>query len=110
MIRPQVWNPSGGGIPVTHPYVRRYWTALLGPGAIADLLRLATAAVRHRSLPRPVHLSQLARAGLVCCDGGVIMVRTRVPAVPGPLFARLPPDLRRELGQTYSAHRTVSTD
>lgn len=107
-IRPQVWNPTGGGIPVTHPYVRRYWTALLGPGAIADLLRLATAAVRHRSLPRPVHLSQLARAGLVCCEDGVVKVRTRVPAVPRPLFAGLPPDLRRELGPPYSVRSAVS--
>jgi hypothetical protein len=29
------------GYAMTHAYVRRYWVAALGPGAVADLLRLA---------------------------------------------------------------------
>lgn len=97
LVRPEVWRHAGGGIPVVDPYVRRYWTPVLGPGAIADLLRLATAAERRRSLPRPVYLSSLIRAGMVAIHDGAIRVRTRVPEVPRHLRHTLPPALRREL-------------
>lgn len=83
--------------PVTHPYVRRFWTAVLGPGAVADLLRLAAAARRGRSLRRPVHLPLLVAAGLV---GGVEPRRPEValtvPAVPATWLRRMPPALVRE--------------
>jgi hypothetical protein len=81
--------------------VRRFWTALIGPGAVADLLRLATAAQRGRSLLRPVHLPTLTRAGLVVYDGRQVLVRTTVPRLePGDL-RRLHPALREE-------HRTTT--
>jgi hypothetical protein len=76
--------------------VRRYWTAALGPGAVADLLRLAAAAEGGRSLPRPVHLDELVRNGLVCGAGHVVMVSARVPLLPRRLLRTLPPALRRE--------------
>jgi hypothetical protein len=95
-IVPEVWD-APGDYPWSHPYVRRYWTPVLGPGAVADLLRLATAATRGRSLPRPVHLEELARTGLVRQIGLAVVVRTSIPAVPTPLRRRLPPMLQREL-------------
>jgi hypothetical protein len=68
----------------------------MGPGAVADLLRLATAAARDRSLPRPVYLPTLMREGLARRNGDVLAVRTFVPLlVPGQV-ERLPPALRRE--------------
>ncbi len=98
-IRPTVWTApaTGPAFSVDHPYVRRFWVPILGPGAIADLLRLATAAARHRSLPLPRHLSTLARAGMVSLGAdGAVAVRTVIPPVPPPLRRRLPHHLRRE--------------
>lgn len=97
-VFPGVWqNHVDDGYPVTHPYVRRYWTPILGPGAVADLLRLATAAARDRPLPRPLHLPTLARVGFVGLSDGRLLVRSHVPAVPMMLSRGLPPRLRREL-------------
>jgi len=103
LIHPVVWAVGDGSdFPLDHPYVRRYWVPVLGPGAIADLLRLATAAARGRPLPRPRHLADLGRAGLVRTDSGatgaeVVMVRTGIPPVHAGWRRRLPPRLRREL-------------
>jgi len=89
-------DPTITTYPTNHPYVRRYWTATIGPGAVADLLRLATAATRGRSLRRPTHLHVLVRANLVHTKSGNIFVRTAVPEL-NPIHVRLlPPDLRRE--------------
>ncbi len=97
-VRPAIWDEHRDrGFAVTHPYVRRYWTPVLGPGAVADLLRLATAAARNRPLPRPIHLTELAKVGFVRMTHGALLVRTHVPAVPPALQRRLPPRLRREL-------------
>ncbi len=83
-------------VAVTDGYVRRFWTAVLGPGAVADLLRLAAAAEGGRSLPRPVHLDVLVRSGLVGGGtGSVVIVSDRVPLLPRHLLATLPPGLRR---------------
>lgn len=100
-VAPRLWHPANddGRFDPSDPYVRRYWTPLLGPGAVADLLRLATAARRGRSLPRPIHLSQLARVGLVRFHGAGVDVRARIPAVPTHHMGRLPPFLRRELAR-----------
>ena len=81
---------------MTDRYVRRFWTAALGPGAVADLLRLAAAADGGRSLPRPVHLDSLVRNGLVSGAGHVVVVPERVPLLPHRLVRALPPALRRE--------------
>ncbi|MDJ0923482.1 MAG: hypothetical protein QNJ77_02880 [Acidimicrobiia bacterium] len=99
IITPLPWettDPTITTYPITHPYVRRYWTATIGPGAVADMLRLATAARRGRSLRRPTHLQVLVRANLVHTKHGHVFVRTRIPELT-PLQVRLlPPDLRRE--------------
>jgi hypothetical protein len=98
LLRPAVWHDphAAPGYPTDHPYVRRFWTAVMGPGAVADLLRLATAAARDRSLPRPVYLATLMREGLTRHDGDRLTVRTAVPVLAGHQVRRLPPDLRRE--------------
>ncbi len=97
VIRPTVWEiETSVGYPPTDPYVRRYWIPVVGPGAIADLLRLATAATRRRPLLRPLHLATLARAGLVTAADGSVAVRLVIPPVPEHLRTRLPARLRRE--------------
>jgi hypothetical protein len=96
LVTPRVWREATGSFPVTHPYVRRYWTAAIGPGAVADLLRLATAARRGRSLRRPVHLPVLVAAGLVLVRDGSYHVATTVPALPASAARRLPPALLRQ--------------
>ncbi len=97
-VSPEVWQVAAPrpSYAVTDPYVRRFWTAVIGPGAVADLLRLATAARRGRSLRRPVHLGVLLTAGLVAVEGGRLLVPVAVPAVPAALASRLTPGLRRE--------------
>jgi len=97
-VAPLLWSgrPEAPGYPSHHPYVRRYWTALLGPGAVADLLRLITAARRGRSLPEPLHLAELARAGLVRFEPGRVWVGETVPPLSPQHLQRLPPALRGE--------------
>ena len=83
-------------VPVTDAYVRRFWTAVIGPGAVADLLRLAAAAERGRSLLRPIHLDVLIRHRLIACINGRIVVPGLVPALTADLIRRLPTAVRRE--------------
>ena len=98
LVAPLLWTHRlpAAGYPPDHPYVRRYWTAVLGPGAVADLLRLITAAQRGGSLPEPLHLAELARAGLVRFEPGRVWVRETVPPRSLRHLRRLPPALRGE--------------
>jgi hypothetical protein len=95
-VRPALWPNEPGGYAQDHPYVRRFWTAVLGPGAVADLLRLITAARRERPLRRPLHLAQLAREGLVLFEADGLYVRSRVPPLSVRHLRRLPARLRAE--------------
>ena len=100
-ITPVVWACwNGADYPLDHPYVRRFWTALIGPGAVADLLRLATAAQRGRSLLRPVHLPTLTRAGFVTHAGN------RSWSAP-PSLASAPSDIRRLHPALREEHRSL---
>jgi len=83
------------GYSPSHEYVRRFWIAVLGPGAVADLLRLTAAAQSGRSLKEPVHLPVLLAAGLAIRISGSVMVNDTVPPVPPHLVRRMPPALRR---------------
>ncbi len=96
LVRPGVWDTGEGGLAMDHPYIRRFWTAAIGAGAVADLLRLATAARRDRSLRRPHSLPTLIKAGLVRIVDGRLEVRARVPLLPPHLVRRLPPRVRRD--------------
>jgi hypothetical protein len=94
IVTPHVWDDTHAGHELTDPDARRRWCALIGPGAVADLLRLATAATRGRPLPRPVNLETLARHGLVASDGSRLLVRATYPPVPRSRTRRLHPALR----------------
>jgi hypothetical protein len=94
VVTPQIWDGTQTGAELTDPSARRRWCALIGPGAVADQLRLATAAARGRSLPRPVNLDTLARFGLVTTEGDHLLVRSSFPPVPRALIRRLHPALR----------------
>jgi len=97
-ITPGVWEDAHAalGYAPDDAYVRRFWVAALGSGAVADLMRLSVAAQRDRSLPQPTHLPLLIHEGLVCDDGGRILVRTAVPPLAGRHVRRLSPRLRRQ--------------
>ena len=85
------------------PMVRRYWSALVGPGAVADLLRLTVAARLGRRLRRPLHLPSLLREGLVQREGEAIVVPDRVPLLDDGQQRRLHPTLRAEYRRRLGA-------
>ena len=103
-VRAVVWEDERvGDLPLSFsahdPYVRRFWTAVIGPGAVADLLRLMAAASHGRTLVRPIHLSDLARAGLASGYGDVVAVRAVIPPVPPEWVRRFPVPLREAHAQ-----------
>ncbi|GMQ86043.1 MAG: hypothetical protein BMS9Abin07_1615 [Acidimicrobiia bacterium] len=84
------------GFATNDPYVRRFWTAAIGPGAVADLMRLAIAAQRDRSLLRPESLGTLVREDLARWARGRLVVRVTIPPLSPVQLRRLSPELRRE--------------
>jgi hypothetical protein len=98
LIEPKVWDDALAtlGYATDHPYVRRFWTAAIGPGAVADLIRLAIAASRDRSLPAPISLPQLMRERLCTVRGAELLVRTTIPPLSRRHVELLSPRLRRE--------------
>ncbi len=101
-VEPAVWDGRPEGFPIQHPYVRRFWTAVIGPGAVADLMRLAVAAQRGRSLPLPISTGVLVREGLVAWKRGRLLAGASVPPVPTRHLRRMPPALRREHQQALT--------
>ena len=87
----------------SHPYVRTYWTAAVGPGAVADLLRLIAAARRKETIPHPLYLPVLCREGLVHHAGRAVWVRGLVPPLRRRHLSRLSPTLRRNHGRDLTA-------
>lgn len=102
-IRPRLRAGDGAGFPPDDPAVRRFWTALLGPGAVADLLRLTAAAHHDRLLRRPVHLELLVAEGLVAWSGSAVLVDPTIPRLSAGHVRRLRPALRAE-------YRALSVD
>lgn len=84
------------GVDPDDPYVRRFWVAAIGAGAVAELLRLIRAADADRAMPLPLWLPVLLRSDLVRVDGGCLVVPERIPLVPAPLRRRFPPGLKEE--------------
>lgn len=78
------------------PYVRRFWVAALGPGAVAELLRLVNAAGKGEDVRLPRYLPHLLKAGLVSVVDGSMAVVDRIPIVPAELRWRFPPDIAAE--------------
>ena len=77
-------------------YVRRFWVAAIGPGAVADLLRTIRAGQRKRTVTYPIYLHVLVQSGLAAFDGTKVTVPHPVPLLPAHLVRWLPPSLRRE--------------
>jgi hypothetical protein len=84
---------GGDGVPASDPYVRKFWVAALGPGAVAELLRLVRAAGKGEDVRLPRFLPQLLRAGLARIVDGTITVSELVPHVPPEMRWRFPPDV-----------------
>lgn len=78
------------------PYVRRFWVAAIGAGAVAELLRLVRAAGKGEDVRLPRYLPLLLRTGLVTVTNGCINVRSRIPEVPRELRWRFPPSIAAE--------------
>ncbi|NND13882.1 MAG: hypothetical protein HKO10_07950 [Acidimicrobiia bacterium] len=120
-VRAVIWDDPSPGFSAQDDYVRRFWTAVIGPGAVADLLRLMAAAGTDRELKRPVFLAELARVGLAR-DGGasdnpginqgsresngggnrganrganIVSVRSVVPPIPEEWVRKLPTAIRQ---------------
>lgn len=91
----------------TDPAVRRFWTAVVGPGAVADLLRLVAAASSGRPLRRPLHLDTLIAEGLVTAAAGVVAAPTTIPLLDAGQRRRLHPALRAEYCALLAATGTV---
>ena len=96
-MRPVLIPGPCDGVAPDDEYVRRYWVAVVGPTAVADLLRLIAAARRREALPRPTHLSTLLAEGLAWSVCGRIIVPTTIPRIGARSLRRLPLPLRREL-------------
>lgn len=84
------------------PYVRRFWVAAIGPGAVAELLRLVRAAGKGEAVRLPRHLPILLRTGMVSVEEGCLLVSSRLPPVPPELRWRFPPTLAAD----HSRHLT----
>ena len=82
------------GFDPVDPYVRRWWTCVLGPTAVTDLLRLVRAAERGETIPRPVGLPRLVAAGLAHRRDDVVVIPLPVPPVARPHLDRIPHALR----------------
>jgi hypothetical protein len=98
-IRPTVpvrLIPTNTGLEASDPYVRRFWVAALGPGAVAELLRLVSAAGKGEDVRLPRHLPQLLKAGLVSVVDGTLGVQERIPEVPPAMRWRFPPSIAAE--------------
>ena len=103
-VVPRLLNDGPVGFPASHRYVRRFWTAALGPGAVADLLRLIAAAADQRPLPRPEYLHLLTTAGLVLGAGETVWVGLLVPPLGETQLRRLPPAVRAEHRRVLDRH------
>jgi len=106
-VEPIVWNRPAAGFPTQHPYVRKFWTAAIGSGAVADLMRLAVAAQRGRSLPLPPTTALLSSEGLVSWSRGRLLAGLSVPPLPDRYVRRMPPSLRRQHSMAVSDLRST---
>jgi hypothetical protein len=102
-IHPILIANGDPGLAPDDPAVRRFWTSLIGPGAVADLLRLTAAARTGRALRRPLHLTDLLTEGLVLRRSQVILVHRDVPRLTPAHVRRLRPALRVEYRRVVAA-------
>jgi hypothetical protein len=95
-VTPLLFDRTATGHRPDDPAVRRYWTAVIGPSAVAELLRLIAAARDGRRIRRPLRLSVLASEGLVEYEGDIVLVRPTIPRLGDSQLRRLRPALRAE--------------
>ena len=107
IITPTLWEKDPTGFPTQHPYVRRFWTAAIGSGAVADLMRLAVAAQRGRPLLLPTSTALLTKEGLISWNRGQLLARVSIPPLPDRHLQGMPPSLRREHRQAIANLRTA---
>jgi hypothetical protein len=94
-IVPRLIEGTSVGYAPTDPYVRRFWIPIVGPGAVADVLRLTAAARGGRPLRLPIHVAVLAAEGLITfTQDGTIAVPPTIPGLRSHQVARLGPSLR----------------
>ncbi len=77
---------------VTSPLVRTHWTAVIGPTAVADLLRLVAAAQRGIAIRAPHGLRALVTEGIVIPSPDGLYVSEHIwppDRRPGPRYHRL---------------------
>ena len=91
----------GPGHRVDDPVMRRFWVAVVGAGAVEDLLRLITAARRGKRIKNPKFLSTLIREGLATSDGRTVTVRRLIPPLGTAHRRRLSPAMRAEYDRLY---------
>jgi len=91
-----LFDRSADGHSPDDPAVRRFWTAIIGPTAVADLLRLTAAASTGRRIRMPLRLASLATEGLIHRCGSIVLVRPTVPFLSPSQRRRLHPALRSE--------------
>lgn len=91
-------------IDASDPYIRKFWVAALGPGAVAELLRLISAAGKGEDVRLPRYLPHLLRAHLVSIVDGSLAVVERVPLVPPEMRWRFPPALAAEHAEWVQSH------
>ncbi|MDX1691639.1 MAG: hypothetical protein R3290_11515 [Acidimicrobiia bacterium] len=95
-IVPRLLDDGRPGHDLDDPAVRRFWTALVGPGATADLLRMTRAAVTRRPIREPRHRWALLREQAIWWDGADLWVHRRIPYLVEWQVRRLRPALRAE--------------
>ena len=99
-VAPLLFDRHAPGHAPDDPAVRRFWTAIMGPSAVADLLRLTAAASTGRRIQEPLRLATLAAEGLIHRAGSIVLVRPTVPYLHEAHLRRLRPALRTE----YETH------
>ncbi len=108
-ISPRLWpQPPETSFEPSDPYVRMYWTAALGPSAVAELLRVICAAKRSWSIPHPLFLPVLCEEGLVHYVERTVWVREQVPPLGRRQLARLSPHLQRRHNQDLATARKAA--
>ncbi len=96
LVAPAPWDPENPlEFEATHPYVRTFWTAYVGPSAVADYLRLVRAAEKDSAIKRPRSLARLARHQLARITEQGLEVRMTVPPLSVAQVMRLTPSVRR---------------
>ncbi len=97
LVQPYLWNSNAPlEFSATDPYVRTFWTAYIGPSAVADYLRLVRAAEKGTAIKRPRSLDRLARDELVRVSEHGLEVRMTVPPLSVGQVMRLAPSVRRQ--------------